>query len=234
MNEIVLPVNAGVLPSGFCPSDYQDMLNAFSAVQSVTFPSTFQGIIVSGSKPTDTTRAWYRLDTLGRPTQLYVFAQGAWLALHPLVPGHIMIWTGALPNFTTFDGGDTSPAGPASGPMWEVATELQAKFPIGAGTLPSGTVINGGDTGGSETVTLNQTQIPPHQHKLEVEGTSSAGGNPTALFQGTGLKLNTDGGTVGDPASGTPPTKAAPFTILPPYLGVFYLKRSGRLFYAVN
>lgn len=239
MNELVLPVTPGNLPDGFCPASYQDLLNNFSAVQSVTFPSTLGGITVSGSKPTDITRAWLQLDTLGRPIRLYYFAQGYWLSQHPLQPGHTMIWIGPLPDFTTFDGGDNGAAGPSSGPMWQQAVDaggnlvLQAQFPIGAGTLPSGKVITNGTTGGEENHILTTQEIPPHTHEITVEPTSSDGANTTALFKGAGLQIPTDGGTVGDPASGTPPTKALPHNCMPPYYGVYFLQRTNRLFYSV-
>src|SRR6185369_16638359 len=107
----------------------------------VVFPSSFTGITASATKPTDTTQGWLQLDSQGRPVRLYYFAQGAWLSLHPLIPGMDQPFFGTLPNFTTYDGGDANAVSAISGPMWEVVTEMAAQFPLAAGTLASGLVI---------------------------------------------------------------------------------------------
>src|SRR5438552_15125504 len=146
-----IPVTPSQLPTGFCATDYQNLLNEFSAHQSVDISAgTGTPVIVSSAKPADTTVLWERLDQFGRPDRLYFFAQGAWLALHPSVPGTTIIWTDVLPTFTTFDGGDANPLSAISGPMWELVATLAAKFPLCAGTLPSGTVVNIGHSGGQE------------------------------------------------------------------------------------
>src|SRR6478609_2547918 len=130
MADTTLPVQAGVLPSGFCPSSYQEMANGFAAIYSVILSQgTGINVIASSTKPGDTTAVWLQLDSLGRPVRFYYFSSGAWLSLHPMVPGATMIWTTALPNFATFDGGDANPISPVSGPMWEEVTELRARMP---------------------------------------------------------------------------------------------------------
>src|SRR5947208_1006664 len=106
-----IPVTPSQLPTGFCATDYQNLLNEFSSHQSVDI-STGIGtpVIVSAAKPADQTVLWQKLDTGGRPEHLYFFSQGAWLSLHPLQPESTIWWFGALnPNpaafFDTFDGG---------------------------------------------------------------------------------------------------------------------------------
>lgn len=224
MSSLTLPVSAGQLPEGFCPTTYQQMLNGFSGVQTVTFPTTFSGVVTSATPPSDTTQVWLQLDSLGRPVRFYTFAQGSWLSLHPTVPGFIMIWPTALPDFTTFDGGDANAPGAASGPMWQQFTGLNAKFPIGAGTLPSTTVVPVGGTGGEEVHVLTVAELAAHTHIMpDSPGGGGTGGRTDYnVPPGVNQNFSTDstGGSQGH-------------NTLPPYLGVLYLQRSNRLFYAV-
>jgi len=223
----------GTLASGFCPNTYQEMATGFAAKMSVTFPDTFSGVEISPTAPADTTKAWMKIDGLGRPYRIYIFAQGAWIALHPQVPGSIMIWIDALPDFDTFDGGDNNAIISAmSGAMWREVTELRGRFPIGVGTPPGGSAIAVGGTGGAieSEVTLTEANLPEHTH----ECSGSEGG-----ASGTGFNFFD-----GDQSSSDPPpdpldleTEAAgegePFTVptLPPYSGVYFLQRTDRLFY---
>lgn len=231
MNALNLQVNAGNLPTGFCPATLQEMLVGFSAVQSVTFPSTFAGVTVSSSKPTDQTQAWLQLDSLGRPTRLYWFAQGAWLSLHPCVPGFTMIWTGALPDFTTFDGGDANALSQISGPMWEEVVSLRVRFPLGAGTLPSGTVINSGDIGGEENHTLSLNEIPSHTHAIPNFGGPVGA---TAVIVGDNATPIAQPDISTRATGGNPDGTTAGHQNMPPYLGVYFLRRTSKLYYSVT
>jgi len=164
------PLNIGTLPQGFCPTTYQDMLNGYGAALSVDIP-TASGFTISTTKPSVTTNVWFQIDSLGRFIRTYLFGQGAWLSAHPIASGLTQWWFAALPDFTTFDGGDSGSIGPMSGPMWQQAkdgngTLIAAKFLITAGTLPSATVLALGNTGGEEVHTLLTAEIPSHQHKV--------------------------------------------------------------------
>lgn len=243
-----LPVTPSTLPSGFCPSDYQGLLNGFSAHQFVTLPDTFQGLTVSSTTPTDTSRPWLQLDSFGRPVRIYVFASGAWLSLHPDFPGKTIIWTTTLPTMTTFDGGDANAPSAISGPMWEVVTALETRVPIGAGTLPSGTVLTVGGTGGAETVTLDDDEIPDHQHFICKADTGDFGDPPVTsnqyayrsiqdanqpseyVLRGQTSEADT-GLTSGFGGDGAGATVA--HQNLQPYLVVYFLRRTSRLFYVV-
>jgi hypothetical protein len=243
MGNVTVPVVAGTLPAGFCPPDYQTLLNGFSANQTVVLPGTNVGVVVSPTKPLDTTVEWTQLDTLGRPVRNYNFAQGAWLSLHPLAPGMTLIWTGSLPDFTTFDGGDANALSPISGPMWQ--TVLAATFPVGAGTLPSGTVLTSGATGGEEKHVLTINELAPHTHDVKLTHGNSYTGEPNVLTVGNGsadpqpfTAPQAALSTGGDPSTGigSPPIPqtALPHNCLPPYTVVYFLQRTNRIFYAVQ
>ena len=48
--QILLPIKSGSLPSGFCPTTYQDMLDAFSAAQSALLTQS-TNLIIQPNKP---------------------------------------------------------------------------------------------------------------------------------------------------------------------------------------
>lgn len=242
MNELILPVTPGSLSSGVCYATEQERLDDFSAHQTVVFPTTFAGITVSSTHPSDTTQAWLRLDSLGRPTQLYYFAQGAWLSMHPLVPGATIRWTSALPNFTTFDGGDANALSSISGPMWEQVTDANGKFVLGVGTLPSGTVVNVGDTGGEEKHTITVNELPAHSHFVSnIDGSLSAL-TPANYLAQRNLPDSSQSfdynlyGTATTPTIGNSSNTGAgqPENNMPPYIGYYLLRRTNRLFYTVT
>lgn len=238
MADQTLQVQAGSLPSGFCPADYQSMLNGFSAVQTVVIPSGSDvTVIASATQPSDTTAYWIQLDSLGRPVRAYYFAQGAWLSKHPLEPGMTMIWTTALPTFTTFDGGDADPLSAISGPMWEVVTAFEARMPLGVGTLPiSGTVLAVGDTGGLERVSLTTAEMPPHDHDFTVIAKAAGPSGAGALTGGDDDTAN-DGefeGTTTEVGGTGSPAVVSSHQNLPPYLAVYMLRRTARAFYSVT
>lgn len=251
-NQVVIPVDAGNLPLGFCPSTLQEQLNGFASVMSVTLAlsSGATGIVVSSSKPAATNVLWLQLDPLGRPIRLYWFGQGSWISLHPTVPGLISIWVGTLPDFTTFDGGDANGLSATSGPMWEVVPDLQGKFPLGAGTLPSGAVVNTGDIAGND----KQPAILDHSHttgrqrsdtddKTYLIEPSSA--SPTGLTGAivdrsapSGAKLEAGLDTLTGVFTGTSNVNNLPspntVTVMPPYLGINFIRRTQRLYYSVT
>lgn len=235
--SLILPVTAGTLASGFCPSDYQDMLNGFSAKQSVVFPESFTGITTSSTKPTDTSKAWLQLDTLGRPLRLYYFAQGAWLSQHPQITGETIIWTAALPDFTTFDGGSAGVVSAISGPMWEEVTALRARFPLGAGTSTLGTVYTQGASSGEEKNTLDITNVPSHTHTVDGLVNTSTGGGFQTIAVAKIVSPDPESPTKQTQATGgdaTAPHATVAHNNMPLYYVVHFLRRTNRLFYTVT
>lgn len=242
MNDLTLQVQASALPTGTCYNSEQERLNDYAAHETVVFPSTFKGITASSTKPADTTVGWERLDTLGRPTELYFFAQGAWLSKHPSVPGTVIIWTTTLPDFTTFDGGDAQPLSAISGPMWEQVTALNAAFPVGAGTLPSTTVIPVGGTGGEEKHVLTIAELAKHQHFVSNNDASLSNLSASTFLaqrnapdssQSTDYNLY---GTATESIIGLTSNTGSDTAHqnMPPFVGVYFLRRTSRQFYAIT
>jgi hypothetical protein len=267
-----IPVQNGQLPQGFCFTDFQTLLNAFSAQQFVSF-SAISSIVASATPPADHTVAWLQLDALGAPVRLYFFARGAWLSRHPMVTGSIILWNQVLPDFTTFDGGDANaaPWSDLSGQMWQLAATLTnfpggsggsvqvlggtktSQVPLGVGTLPSGAAVAVGATGGEEVHQLTVGELAGHQHFIANTdvGTKSSPdiSSNAALF--TNYKQSQAGADTTDyvlRGTSTTPTVGPTSIIgnggvqgnglghntLPPYLGVYFLQRTSRLFYVVH
>ncbi len=257
--SIALDIVAETLPEGICAviNSEQDRLNIYADNLRANFPGDITGIAIGTTPPSDLTKAWLQLNNNLYPVRLYTFANGHWQSMHPQVPGTIIIWDNALPDFTLFDGGDAGAPGLSSGPMWEEVTQLRARFPVGVGTLPSTTALDVTDTGGNETV--NQS-LTPHIHvDGKFKGASGDTSNdPEFLFSAlagaslTGLvrRINPQGGGVqpdedisnclGPYMITTQPLQAdgslvppSTLNIMPPYYTVYYLRRTARQFYKV-
>lgn len=226
MSEVTYPVDAATLAQGSCPSTYQELADLLASIYSVTVNTNNTGIVVSATKPTDTTLVWKQLDSSGNPVRDYVFVSGLWLSRHTIESGIIVEWDTALPNFTTFDGGDADPLSDVSGPMWEEVTALRAKFPLGVGTLPSGTAVAVGDTGGEEKHTLTIPEIPSHSH--DIIGHALSGANQPVQI------------AIDDDVLDTTFTKTTELTggslshnTMPPFYTVYFLRRTSRKYFAV-
>lgn len=225
---LTLPIQYTTLPAGVCNiiASEQDRLAVYAAHLFASFPSSISGIVASTTKPTDTTAVWLKLDTNLRPVRIYYYASGKWISRHPQEPGTIIMWDGALPDFNSFDGGDTGALTLISGPMWEEVTALQAKIPIGAGTLPSSTVLNVTDTGGEETHTLTIPEMPEHSHTTDwaaYNGQHQNGPQPAGIYPVVTGFGNTDTGLTGGGSA---------HNNLPPYYTVYFLRRTAKQFYA--
>jgi len=225
-----LQVLARTLPSGACPQTYQEILNLFSEHQYVQTTLIGAQVVVSATKPTDTDVVWLQLDQFGRPVRIYTFAGGAWVSLHPSLPGFVMPWFDPVPDFTTFDGGDAGPASLISGPMWERITDvsIQARFPLTTGTLPGGTVVAQGDTGGEEEHALLLKEIPPHHHDVTTFGRQDPNTN-TSWEKGSGPDE-----TVQSEDTGGEDGAVVPHNNMPPWVGMCWLRRTSRKFYTVT
>lgn len=248
-----IPVQNGNLPSGFCPATLQAMLNGFSAAQYITLTlGAGVGIQVQASPPSNTNLPWFQLDSNGNPVRIYWFASGAWLSKHPLATGISIPWFGVLPTtfvvggvtYTTFDEGDMNALSPISGAFWEVVSEAAARFPLACGTLPSTLVINPNDTGGEEKHILLTTELAKHHHFL---ANTDFGDTNTAADLSASNHMNQGAGGHSGPldyklkGSSDPATQGQSSEVgsdtghntMPPYIGMNWLRRTIRSFYAV-
>lgn len=75
--------------------------------------------------------------------------------------------------------------------------DLRGRLPIGAGSGKGLTKRNQGDSGGTDTVTLDESQIAPHSHVLNATSAAAnsvtPGANMTFGTVGSGLAFYNDG-----------------------------------------
>jgi hypothetical protein len=241
-------LNIGTLPQGFCPATWQAALNGIGGALTVDIPSA-SGFTISVTKPSSTGNVWFRIDSLGRFLGIYIFGQGSWLSAHPLASGLTQWWFAALPNFATFDGGDSSSVGPASGAMWQQAkdsngTLIAATFLIPAGTLPSSTVLSLGGTGGEETHKLITAELASHSHYVANSDSTGASGatdlaaNQTVMshYSGVGANAYIFQGTSTPSTLGISSLTGSDtaHNNMPPYVVGYLLQRTARIFYSVS
>jgi len=224
----------GTLPSPYCPASYQQLNVDIVSRVVASIATGVAGINYGDSTPSAENRdkPWYR--TIGGvPDRIYVYYNGAWVALHPVPPGNldgfVAMWQGTLAALITFDGGNAGAPGPASGPFWEEVPEMRARFPLGPGTLPSGTVVAHGAVGGEETHVLTVAELATHKHTISSEKDAAGGGAGHYMDQ-----LNQTGFTPSDLTQATTDTGSnTAHNNMPPYYGIYCIRRTSRYLYVV-
>ena len=104
--------------------------------------------------------------------------------------GGIIMWSGtiaaaeALTNWKICDGENGTP-------------DLRDKFVLGVGSTAAASTANKGDTGGSNSITLAEGQMPEHNHDITDPGHNHGVSNDSHTHQGRGLTLNSQFGGVG-------------------------------------
>jgi len=252
-NNIQITLTPGVLPQGYCyPGDPQQFNSDIVSIISAVIPGNFSTFNFGPNTPPVDQQdvPWLRTDNAGVIEGWYTF-QGSWVRPYPVPPSspERRMWVGAADDLLTYDGGSSDPITDRTGPFWEVDHSMDFKFPLGPGTSGSLTV-NVNDTGGNTDVTLGAANVPNHRHVMPLffsthvfasvhapgfpwddsGGTVALPPSPLARsIQATDLgwsdsfKLYTD--YSGDPGGG-PPT---PVSLLPPYKGTFFIKRTARV-----
>lgn len=141
------------------------------------------------------------------------------------------MYEGTAASIETYDGGEAGVVTDTTGPMWERVTQLDARFPIGPGTLPSTTVVAVTNTGGEEEHILTRPELPDDRIPTEsvIRGNVADGGTAQVY--------------VPDTVSGSFVTNAPLHTEelgdgeghnnLPPFYSLFFIRRTGRLYYRI-
>ena len=228
-NLTLFTLTAPSLPTNYCPLSYQNLANDIIEGTQVTFNSTIGNSFFNfgPSIPAINNRIYPWLDENG---QWWIFSQGVWLYKNPVVKEGYdrRIFVGTTTDLLSYDGGDgTAVAGDTFGPMWMVDTSFDARFPVGAGTFAaSGAVaVNGTATAtsivGEDQHTLTIPEIPAHTHNffpLAKADANNGGANGTQYGTTANVATSSTGGD-------------GPHNNLPPFYGVYFIKRTSRIYY---
>jgi hypothetical protein len=227
-NLTLITLTAPSLPVGYCPSNYQQLANDIIGGTQAVFNSTIGNSFFNfgPTYPAINNRIYPWLDENG---QWWIYDQGFWLRKNPVTAAYERrIYVGTTTDLLSYDGGDgTATATSTTGPMWEVDTEFEARFPVGVGAfVASGAVaVMGKATStaivGEDQHTLTIPEMPAHTHNFFPLVTADANnGGANGVQYGTTANVATS--STGD---GTAHNN------LPPFYGVYFIKRTGRVYY---
>lgn len=224
-------------PVNYCPSNYQNFANDIISGTQATFLSSIGNSFFNfgATTPALNNQVYPWLDADGN---WWVFQGGFWARKNPVAPQgeERRIYVGTTASLQSYDGGDgTAYSGNVyTGAMWEVDTNFEARFPVGVGTFATSGVVsvNGTTTStavaGEDKHTLSVAEMPTHNHQtidqyynLTQRGTADTKAfSPDNRGEGTAniLASNTAGG-------------GAAHNNLPPFYGVYFIKRTARVYY---
>lgn len=234
----------GTLPgSPYCPTTYQQLYNDMFALGYAVLPAAYSGVWVSDTPPTDlvTYKVWVRT-VAGKPVYPSLWtldgSDGQFHAPNaiPASSNYRSLWVGVESDVWAFDGGDGTNPGVSvptayTGAMWEVDHSFDARMPIGPGTLSTGKNITPGyqssPTEGEAEHTLVTAEMPSHTHATSPHNWPGNGilvgdaGGAFSVGAGAGVSFNGIVNTGGD----------GPHNNMPPYIGVYFIKRTARIQY---
>jgi hypothetical protein len=209
-----------------CFSSIQELNNAIVNGISAQALNTL-AYVLSDTTPSadDRDKLWLKTVS-GAPERWYVYYNGLWVSPHqiPASDNRLILYKGTSASVATLDGGNSNAVDAADGPFWEIDTDLSAKFPVGVGTFESGASVAVTGTGGSEKHTLTTSELPAHTHDLSINGLNAQ------LDSTTGNEYGADGNQ--EESLTTESTGGGEaHNNLPPYFGVYFLKRTARIYY---
>ena len=187
----------------------------------------------------DQDRPWIR--TIGgKPDRMYSFISGQWISKHSIPAGGNVrqMWVGSEGDLETYDGGAAGAVNEMAGPFWTVDTAMAARFPVGVGDFAAAVKA----TGGEENHTLLTAEMPAHKHapfsggkkiwhdKYNGSGQDGTTGDTRVNHfgdgpEGAGISLAED--LYKEAGDGEAHNN------LPPYYGVYFIKRTSRIYYTV-
>jgi len=102
--------------------------------------------------------------------------------------------------------------------------DLRGRVPVGTGQGPGLSNVDLGETGGSESVTLTQSQMPAHSHLAGVTQAAQAASRPANKVPSAGgAYADASDGSTFNPAHIQNSGGGQPIPIRPPYLGLNYI-----------
>jgi len=242
-----ISITSQSVPTGFCFTNWNESWPILVSLLRASLGETsssggtvdlgtsgFINIGKSTPDQDDRDKPWLRINSNDSVDRWYWWDIGvsAWVWPHEVPPSddRIYMFVGLDTAVATLDGGDAlpTPIAATTGQFWEIYTPLQARFPVGVGTFPvSLTNVTRLGTGGVDQYTLTTDQIPAHTHIIR---NPYGSGGTAPGFEGTGndapgtYNLTTDVNV----------TLGSPVNNIPPYMGVYFIKRTARKFYVAT
>ena len=253
-----LTITPPTLPNPYCFTSWQQTANDLVGGAVVNFDVSGATVVLKQSgTPTASQRGFLWFNTTTGHTLRYDAGIGDWIAEYPLPPGDgtgiglTMFWPGSSASIDTIGGGTAGVPTLISGPFWAISTAMAARFPLGAGTLPSGAVVAAGATGGAETTSLVQANLPNINVavKTAIVGQAGVGGDVPVVGSTYGSDVlggtsravdstSTDLGSryytraqtepLGGGIAGAAPTAV---NLLPPWYGGYWIVRTIRAYW---
>lgn len=228
-NLTLITLTAPSLPANYCPASYQKLANDIIGGTQATFNSTIGNSFFNfgPTYPAINNQIFPWLDQDGN---WWIYNQSLWLRKNPVAAGGFdrRIFVGTTTDLLSYDGGDgTATATTTTGPMWMVDTLFDARFPVGVGSFAaSGAVaVLGTATStsivGEDQHTLTVPEIPAHTHNffpLVTADANNGGANGVQYGTTANVATSSTGG-------------GAAHNNLPPFYGVYFIKRTSRVYY---
>lgn len=229
-NLTLITLTPPSLPVGYCPLNYQTLANDIISGTQATFNSSIGNSFFNygASTPALNNQVYPWLDENG---EWWVRVSGYWARKNPIPANgpERRIFVGTAADVLSYDGGDgtATSTNVTSGPMWEVDTAFDARFPVGVGAFAaSGTVNVQGTTtttavAGEDQHTLTVPEIPAHTHNffpLVTADANNGGANGVQYGTTANVATSSTGGGVAH-------------NNLPPFYGVYFIKRTARVYY---
>ena len=247
-NLTLITLTPPSLPVSYCPLNYQNLANDIIGGTQAVFNSTIGNSFFNfgPTYPAINNRIYPWLDENG---QWWIYDQGFWLRKNPVTAAYERrIYVGTTTDLLSYDGGDgTATATPITGPMWEVDTEFEARFPVGVGAfVASGAVAVLGKTtstsiAGEDQHKLTIPELAAHTHDVAIKvfGHGGEDGDRSAADGGTTSNTVTNNTTIFPSSTIDPDLDAKAVSVggdiahnnLPPFYGVYFIKRTIRVYY---
>lgn len=248
-NNATVNLQFGSMPNDYEPTDANDFVQQLDKIMTAYLPGNYNLFNYGNSTPSaeDQDKPWIRT-IAGAPDRVYVFYNGKWVCKHevPASGNERRLWVGSESDLWSYDGGDgvdPSSVAPAAttGAMWEVDTAFEFKMPIGVGTNETtydgntATAVSVNGTGGAERVAISAAETPEHTHGFANEQftlgkayLNSRAENEGVLFKGPAgasgaYDVSTDAAGSGESHQN-----------MPPYIGVYFIKRTSRVYRCIS
>lgn len=227
-------LTSGTLPSGFCPSNEQERFNEYVKRTTGQLPGSYSTIVFQNAKPgvVDQDKLWMRTNADGTLDRAYTFSNGIWRSPHAVPTNFTWLYWGAITDVDSLDGGSAGTVTATSGPFWAEVTEARGRFPVhpDPNKVLLTTPISVKGTGGEETHTLVPGALPDHVHQLKGSDLAINYGSGTlaAAFLKRDVAITSVVETTADSGG-----NGKPHNNMPPYIGLYLLRRTPRLYYII-